>query len=367
MFGTATVQQIRNAHAYLKDMIEEDQLYHQSDPFVRFLASWSSSLPTLEQRISQLSRDIAQAGFWKDKEIELIDAWIEDLRSVGYIFPSIVSVPPSSLTVTNKRAAICVTGVIECIPQAWVHNHLHLRQSLRGDLDVFLFLSSSFPSGPIPLPVRVQHARSYMNTTVTVLYEDRTIDPRIPANCTPNYVLPKHIYKVDAYFQQMWALDQCYQLVKDYEERFNVKYQLMIRTRVDILSKKQFQLERDGVHDVNKTLLAPPNRFFDALDDGFAVGPMNLMFHYMTRWNTFHQCPPNQTYHSETYLTRHLGQFTNVTRDKTLPAAADAIEHGFGSCHWARKYIPSREIRVSDDYRKSLFFCVILSRSAGNH
>ena len=172
-----------------------------------------------------------------------------------------------------------------------------------------------------------------MNTTVTVRYEDRAIDPRIPSNCTPNYVLPEHIYKVEAYFQQVWALNQCYQLVKDHEERFYVKYQLMVRTRVDILSKTAFQLERDGVHDVNTTLLAPPNRFFDALDDGFAVGPMNLMFHYMTRWNTFDKCPPNQTFHSGTYLTRHLKEFTNVTRDRSLPAAADAVPHGPHSCH----------------------------------
>jgi hypothetical protein len=46
-------------------MDEEDQLYHQSGSFVRFLSLWSSSLPTLVQRIGQLSRDIAQAGFWK--------------------------------------------------------------------------------------------------------------------------------------------------------------------------------------------------------------------------------------------------------------------------------------------------------------
>lgn len=66
---------------------------HQSDPFMHFLASWSSSLPTSEQRIAQLSRDIAQAGWGRAKELEPIDSWVEDLYSVGYLFPAIV---PSS-------------------------------------------------------------------------------------------------------------------------------------------------------------------------------------------------------------------------------------------------------------------------------
>ncbi|CAF1129118.1 unnamed protein product [Rotaria magnacalcarata] len=335
MFGTSTIEQIRNIHSYIKDMDEEYQLYHQSGSFARFLSSWSSSLPTLVQRIMQLANDIAKAGFWNSQEIQIMDAWINDLDFVGYRFPSVVSSSSSlsSSTIKQKRAAICVTGVTECIQEAWAKNYLHIRNSLQGDIDTFLFLSSSITSGPIPLTTRLKQIRSYRNTTLTILYEDRNINPNIPTNCIPEFVLPKDVYKVDAYFQQVWALAQCYHLVKDYEKRFKIKYQLMIRSRLDILAAKQFILERNGAFNVNTTLLAPPNRFFNALDDGFAVGPMELMHHYMTRWYSFKTCPPDRLYHSEYYLTRHLKSFTNVTRDSTLPAAADALPHGSQSCH----------------------------------
>ena len=119
MFGTSTVKQIRNSHSYIKDMDEEEQLYHQSGSFVRFLSSWSSQLPTLPQRINQLTKDIAQNGFWKSNEIEIMNAWINDLYLVGYQFPSIVSSSSSSSPLVQKRVAICVTGVIECIEEAW--------------------------------------------------------------------------------------------------------------------------------------------------------------------------------------------------------------------------------------------------------
>ncbi len=58
-----------------------------------------------------------------------------------------------------------VTCLIECIQEAWTHNHLHPRNSLQGDIDTFRFLSSSFSSGSIPLSIRMQQARSYMKTT----------------------------------------------------------------------------------------------------------------------------------------------------------------------------------------------------------
>lgn len=333
MFGTSTIKQIRNSHSYLKDMIEEEQLYHQSGSFVRFLSSWSSTSSTLVERIRELTTAIADAGFWKSDETKIIQAWLDDLHSVGYTFPNIIPPSTSSPSIQHKRAAICVTGVTECLEEAWVKNYDRIRNSISGDLDTFLFLSSSGRSGSVPLPIRTKQIRSYMNTTVTLMYEDRVLDPGIPADCPTNFILPKKVYKIEAYFQQVWALAQCYHLVQRYEKQHHIKYQLLIRSRIDILSKEAFNLERDGIYNINTTILAPPNRFFKELDDGFAVGPMELMYHYMTRWYSFSTCPSDGMYHSETYLTRYLKRFTNVTHDKTLPAAADALPHGGRNCH----------------------------------
>ena len=141
-------------------MDDEYQLYHQSGLFVRFLSSWSSSHPSLSKRISQLARDIAHAGFWKLKEVDIIDAWIDDLNSVGYSFPSIVT-PPSSPPIKQKRAAICVTGLTECIQEAFAPTYNAIRNHLEGDIDTFLFLSSSSKKGPVPLDTRLKQVRSY--------------------------------------------------------------------------------------------------------------------------------------------------------------------------------------------------------------
>jgi hypothetical protein len=329
------VKQFRNGHSYIKDMEDENQLYHQSGSFVRFLASWSSSHRLLIERIIQLARDIAQAGFWQSKEATIMEAWLTDLQSVGYVFPSIMQSSSSSPTaITPKRVAVCVTGLTECVQEAWAPTYNILRHRLEGDMDTFLFLSSSVKQGPVPLNTRVKQVRSYMNSTVTILYEDRVIDPGIPSNCNPQFQLPHHVtFSVPTYFQQLWSLNECYDLIKDYEKQFNIRYQLFIRARIDTLVKMPSTFERQGALNISTTILVPPNRYFPGIDDGFALGPIELMSHYMKRWLSFRQCPPDRNFHPETYLRNYLARFTNITIDSTISGAADAIPHGPGRCH----------------------------------
>ncbi|CAF1198790.1 unnamed protein product [Adineta steineri] len=334
VFSTSTVKQVRNAHSYIKDMEKEQQLYNQSGSFVRFLASWSSSFSSLPKKIAQLARDIAQSGFWHQNEISIIDAWLADLHSVGYTFPSIISRPPPRTTI-QKRAAICVTGLTECIEEAWAPTDSAIRQRLLGDIDTFIFLSSSLVKGPVPIDTRLKQVRSYPNSTVTVIYEDRVIDPKIPADCHPEFQLPGGApIPVVGYFQQLWALAECYDLVKDYGKRFNIEYQLLIRARIDALIRLPSTLDRNDPFNVNTTVLIPPNRYYPNLhDDGFAIGPMKLMYYFMTRWYTLRNCPPDIDYQPGKYLKKHLSRFMNVTVDKDMTGAADAIQHGPNKCH----------------------------------
>ncbi len=61
----------------------------------------------------------------------------------------------------------------------------------------------------------------------------------------------------------------------------------MIRTCLDLLAEKSFTLDRDGLFNINTTIFAPFNPFFNALDNSFAVGPMGLMYYYMRKWYCF--------------------------------------------------------------------------------
>jgi hypothetical protein len=113
--------------------------------------------------------------FRNQKKFKIRNAWINDLYLFGYTFPIIISSSSCFSSITYKRVTICVTGLTECIEEAWIKNYLHIRNILLCDIDTFIFLSSSINSGPIPLPIRLKEIYSYMTTTITIIYEDRNI------------------------------------------------------------------------------------------------------------------------------------------------------------------------------------------------
>jgi hypothetical protein len=330
IFGTSTVKQVRNSHSYIKDMDEEYQLYHQSGSFVRFLASWSSSHRSLAGRIAQLARDIAQAGYWQSKEVDIMDAWLADLHSVGYSFPSIISSSSSSSPppIKQKRAAICVTGLTECIEEGWAPTAINIRSRLRGEIDTFLFLSSSVKLGPVPLDIRLKQIRLYMNATVTVLYEDRVIDPHIPSNCTTFYNPRMPTSKVEPYYQQLWALAECFDLVKEYERNMNIHYELLIRSRSDsLLVKIPSTLEPPK----NSPILIPNEKHFGGYNDRFAIGPISLMEKYMRRWHFLSACRI-QNIHAETFLKLTLNQH-GIDIRPVQNLSYEEKRHGHRQCH----------------------------------
>ena len=311
-------------------MDDEQQLYHQTSAFVQFLSSWSSNESTLDRRIKQLARDIARNQFWQWKEVEIIDAWIDDLHSVGYKFPKIIQ--QKSISQTNKikrRTAVCVTGLAECIQEGWTLTYNSLRNRLQGDIDTFLFLSSTSPSKqPIPPSTRFKQIRSYMNSTVTILYEDRAISPNIPSNCMTYYYPAIDKSFEPGYFQQIWALSECLDLVKTYEQKFNIQYELFIRARIDsVLSEFPFKIEPPD----KSTIVIPDEHHFNGYNDRFAIGSIDLMEKYMRRWHGLRECIIRNI-HAESYLKLFLDQF-NIKVELMRNLSYIQVPHGNNQCH----------------------------------
>ena len=83
-----TTRQIRNAHSYLKDAQEEIDLYTKASDFVSFLSSWSCSHDDFLRCTMQLTKDTADKGFWGERDVVLIQTFLQDLVAVGYKFPA---------------------------------------------------------------------------------------------------------------------------------------------------------------------------------------------------------------------------------------------------------------------------------------
>ncbi|KAF9922488.1 hypothetical protein BGZ67_010521, partial [Mortierella alpina] len=94
-FTKPTVNQIRNAHNYLDDYMDELQFYSQTSAFIDFLASWKSSSLHLETRIIDLMKAMAEHKFIGVGDVNLAQRWVKDLSNIGYVFPNVSNYDPT--------------------------------------------------------------------------------------------------------------------------------------------------------------------------------------------------------------------------------------------------------------------------------
>ena len=84
----ANARQSRNPHSYLKDALDETQMYFHTDRLLDFLSSWSCPQElSFFACVEQLSFDMAEAGFWGKEDAEITRIWLRDLHRIGYREP----------------------------------------------------------------------------------------------------------------------------------------------------------------------------------------------------------------------------------------------------------------------------------------
>jgi hypothetical protein len=89
-FTLPNVRQDRNMHNLMRDFSDEVDLYLKSGFLATLLGEWRSNNPLFSERMLELTEQMVAKSFWGDKEIELVDAWIQDLKDIGYQFPVVV-------------------------------------------------------------------------------------------------------------------------------------------------------------------------------------------------------------------------------------------------------------------------------------
>lgn len=145
-------------------------------------------------------------------------------------------------------------------------------------------------------------------------------------------VLIKPEHKVPRYYQQLFGLSNCFSLVRDYEKKHNIKYDLMVRTRADIeFISIPSTFDRTSSNDIKTTLILPPNRYGSRVDDGFAIGPIDSVDVYMNRYYSFQKCLTRDL-HPERYLYFYLNhRKVPMTIDRNT--VVGHIPHDLNRCH----------------------------------
>ncbi|EGT53176.1 hypothetical protein CAEBREN_15029 [Caenorhabditis brenneri] len=108
-FVPTNAVQFRNAHDYLKDFKDENQVYEDSGKMIEFLHKWkcsNESSNSLEECINQLSDDMVINGLWGVEDSELMKMFLSDLKSMGRINLEFELVDPKEDEEQGLRKAI---------------------------------------------------------------------------------------------------------------------------------------------------------------------------------------------------------------------------------------------------------------------
>ncbi|KAK4773044.1 hypothetical protein SAY87_028063 [Trapa incisa] len=98
---------------------EEKDLHVNVGRMIKFLVSWRSSKHRLFEKILELSYNMAEEGFWTEKDTRFTAAWLQDLLAVGYQQPRLMS-----LELDRTRATIGHGDRKEFVPQKLLSVHL---------------------------------------------------------------------------------------------------------------------------------------------------------------------------------------------------------------------------------------------------
>jgi hypothetical protein len=336
VFTSSTLKGRKRVPTNIEAMKNGQMLYEDAGRLVRFLTAWKNSASTLPEKFQELVADLTKATFLPKSEAIVIQAWLNDLDFIKYKYPlinSAVGNVPSAVRI--KRSAVCLTGLTECVHEVWTKNEIELRKRLNGDIDVFLFLSagdgikSDIPSTISNL--RIKQTRFY-NATVNIVHEDiLDIDPGFPPKCKHRYVFTQR-RKIVPIEQERFAQATCYNIVRAYERKRNIRYQLMIRARSDsAFTRLPSTFERNGDFNPNNTIIVPDEHHYYGINDRFAIGPMDSMKYYMTRWYQLPLCLAENV-HPESFLAFVLYRNKiNVTRD--IDISLVQVPHDKKQCH----------------------------------
>jgi hypothetical protein len=194
--------------------------------------------------------------------------WLEDLRTVGYSFPTKVpplpfSTPPlfapisirqsanGSLTSVSAlrqrvRAAVCVTGQIDIVGKGYAAALPVLREYLPGNnVHPFVFASTFIASTSDLATLLILPA------TRLVIHTDRRLGLTFPYERNldefPDGHAPRDFDDSNRMLQQVWAQNICYSAVRDWGAHYGIDYDLLVRqrTRTDTVIRVRNRWEAD--------------------------------------------------------------------------------------------------------------------------
>lgn len=317
-FRPPNVEQIRNAHDYLIDFKDELQLYEQAGDLVHFLYHWESPQTDLFSRMLHLAEDMAKNNFWKEEEVQLISAWVADLKDLGYQPPKVQDMfhvqdnqdADHRGQLIMKDYAVCITGqadrsaaavpaTLELLKTAWNLENSHGIQA-----DTFSYIST-YDSCSHDVQWVGNQSFNY-----SVLYNDKILQLPRPTDESSFRLRPG--YTTNGWLQQTYGLQRCLELIAEFSSQHHIAYKTVVRLRTDHMLMGDVSTLASSFAVSDNSIQIPAGYDFGGFNDRIAWGSMDMMQTYMSRFNKLNELSEKEyaktDFHAESFLSNTLAQ-----------------------------------------------------------
>ena len=214
------------------------------------------------------------------------------------------------------KTAVCFTG--QCRSLEYTHESIKNNLlDLLGDCDIFMYISENDSS---------YKAEKYMTATQLVIKPDPILDlnniNHMQADCRGG---------INGYMQMLYAMKKCNEMRINYEKNNNIKYDRVVRSRLDVRYFDKLPADFDE-YDINNYVYTPDFHCWSVVqgaghNDRFAVSNGNNMNIYMSEYDFIKRYSLlGHTIHAESSLHYHL-EYHNL-KVKTVPIRFTRIRAG---------------------------------------
>jgi hypothetical protein len=168
------------------------------------------------------------------------------------------------------RVAVCLSGRCRGLERTHRHLQANLLEPL-GQYDLFMYVPDDGDA----------HLATRLNPTRLARVPDRHLDEGGLVNGT--HCLLK--VGIQRYLQQLHGLKMCDRMRRDYAQKHAVRYDMVLRTRPDLLFESPLSNPADL--DLNY-IYVPDFHMYEGCNDRFAIGNPENMTIYMNKLDDWH-------------------------------------------------------------------------------
>lgn len=200
--------------------------------------------------------------------------------------------------VDKQLTAICFTG--QCRSLEFTHKNIKENLLARlEDYDIFMYVSDN---------ASAYKAKKYMDPTELRIEPDPVLDLQ-----NINHIQATERGGINGFMQMLHGMKKCNEMRKEYEKKTGIKYQRIIKSRLDIKFFDKFPLDFDS-YDIENFVYTPDFHCYECVrgagyNDRFAVGNRQNMDMYLSEFDYIKKYSSlGHIVHAESSLHYHLKQ-----------------------------------------------------------